>query len=211
MAKTHFKPEPSHEVFSLLASVIERWHPVVHKLTPALSLGVLFVSVDDPEKEVPLKHHGHQAAAIIRVVSQRDRAAGGPDVLLEIDSHQWNDMDDDEKTSLLDHECVHVDFPGAKQSPDGTAWWPETDSLDRPKVGMRPHDWECGGFYSIVERHGQDAHEKKYLDRVNEKLRQKTLPFAEESPANHTVTFSNPNGDKSVTITGDQLRRIAVG
>lgn len=210
MPKKHTKAPSGHEIHEVIGDVIAKYYPILHGLSPTLNIGVLFVTVDDPNKQVPLKHHGMPADALIKKVSQRDRAAGGPDVLLQVDGHRWMDMTDAEKEGLIDHELAHIEVD-AKKSSEG-AWFAATDALERPKVTLLPHDFEIGGFYEIIRRHGNAAGELQSLNVVNERLRQQDLPFGDAGvePA-HTVTFSNPATGRSVTLTGAQLHAVADG
>jgi Putative phage metallopeptidase len=181
MSKHHFQPEPSNEVYGMIAEITEAHHPVIHQLAPALNLGVLMVTVDDTEKETALKRSGWPCAALIKIVNQRDRAAGGPDVLLQIDGDGWLNLDDDEKRALLDHELLHIEFPGVIKSPEGQ-YVPIQDNLSRPIVKLRQHDFQLGGFFAIVERHGDAAIEKQSVNKIKEKLDQMSFPsISEES------------------------------
>ncbi len=205
MGKHYFQPEPGHEVHKLWADVIEQYHPMIHKLSTPLRVGILFVTVDDTTRQNALTLHGRTCAAFIAVVDVKLRATGSPDVLLQVDGNKWLDLDESEKIALLDHEAEHIAFPKAKQSPDG-GWHPELDSLDRPKVGMKLHDWEFGGFTSIVERHGESAIEKRSLDNVNEMLKQKSLSFMGNDETTLSVSL---NGGEEVTFKQGDFAKIA--
>ena len=51
------------------------------------------------------------------------------------------------------------------------------DDLDRPKLRLRPHDWEIGGFGLIVSRHGANSLELQACrEMVRGPVKQVLLP-----------------------------------
>ena len=47
---------------------------------------------------------------------------------------------------------------------------PLTDDAGRPKLKMRPHDFEVGGFFDIVQRNGSAAVEAQVIGEVGKKF-----------------------------------------
>lgn len=180
---TYVSPEPGHEVHDVVARVIAEQYPIIHRLSPALSIGVLF-AVPSKEGQRALKHRGWPCLGIIKVVSERDRAAGEPDVLLMLDGERWPRLTPRRREALIAHELEHLEFPKYLRDADDDGndrFIPMQDGLGRPRVKCRPHDFELGGFESIVERYGDDAPEKVVFEGIQERLGQ--LSFLDEDDA----------------------------
>jgi hypothetical protein len=100
-----------------------------------------------------LKLHGWPCAAIVSINNEKKRAEGVADATITIDWDRWPEWNEDQRRALIDHEIHHLviardKFGGIKE-----------DSLGRPKLKMRPHDWETSGFKVIAERHGEASFE----------------------------------------------------
>jgi hypothetical protein len=143
-----YDPAPA-EVYSQLASVIERWHPDL-KVSQA-RIDLLFVYAD--EGEVPLKLHGWPCQAVVRIIGDKDRVAGRGDAEIVIDKGNYSGLSDAEKDALLDHELYHLKV---KKDRHGII---QVDDHRRPKLKMRPHDVEVGWFDEIAQRHGEASAE----------------------------------------------------
>lgn len=140
----------------LVNSVLRTFHPDLHQ--EELSVGVLMAvaAVDEQTGEPKghaLTHGGYPAAAKIRIVGTRDRALGVEDVVITIDSAHWDDLSNDQRIALIDHELTHIELVRDKNGAFAT------DDLGRPKLKMRKHDWQVGGFDSVVTKHGDNAPE----------------------------------------------------
>lgn len=102
-----------------------------------------------------LKHHGWPCAAIVNINPEKKRAEGVADATITVDGDQWPGWDDARRRALIDHELCHIRLAKDKYG------CIKEDSLGRPKLKMRPHDWEITGFAEIVERHGEASFEVK--------------------------------------------------
>ncbi len=118
-----------------------------------------------------LKLHGVPALAIVRITTTKDRVAGLADAIVYIDHDRWEDMPEVRRTALVHHELEHLQLACEA---DGT---PKTDDACRPKLKMKPHDWDLGGFASTVERFKGDAHESQHFLDLNKRMTQLCFPW----------------------------------
>lgn len=158
--------EPDEWVCRLLQKAIRQWHQRL--LQAEVTFAVLMAR---NEKDAPLKVRGHKALACIRVVPYLWRVAGMPDVLLQIDSEEWESLDGDSQIALLDHELCHIDLKEYVLKPNDDGELVTTgiarDDCGRPKLVSVPGDWMGGdGFRVVVERHGAAAIECINAHRV---------------------------------------------
>jgi hypothetical protein len=151
MAKT-FEKAPS-EVVKLVRDVMLMHHEPLAEA--GVTFDVLMASDidEDGENHQALKHHGYPAAAVIKIVSLADRALDNADVRLTIDAATWDSANSAQRRALIDHELMHlvVVLNDMKK--------PKLDDQNRPKLKMRLHDWQLGGFKDIAKRHGANAFE----------------------------------------------------
>lgn len=165
------------EVQALVRRILEEQYPAIAGMIPELQIGVLFATSDKDGKPA-LAKGGYPCAGVIRIVSEEDRAAGGPDVIISLDGDRWDDWTDEERYSLIHHELHHL-VP-AKLRPrmdDSGGWFCEPDNLNRPKIRLRRHDFEIGGFNLIVEQHGAAALEWQAVERVHGAFNQQVFSF----------------------------------
>lgn len=104
--------------------------------------------------------HGHPAIAIVSVTNHKNRVAGLTDVIIEFDGDIWNDFSLEDQSAIVDHELFHIDL---KKDEDGEF---QSDDSGRPKVRLKPHDWQLGGFGEIAKRHGSASQEVQQLKTV---------------------------------------------
>lgn len=144
-----------------------------------------------------LKHGGGKALAKIKIANQIERALSkGADLVLRIDSHEWEGLSDESRVALLDHELTHVTF-----AVDQDGLTKRDDETGKPKIVLRADDFVLTGFHEVIERHGEHAIEYQSLRKVCEESQ---LMF-DFSSAVSEVTLSTK--DKSVTMTGKQFSR----
>jgi len=135
----------------LVTQVRNEHHPGLRD--NALTIDVLMVAdIDEESGEVSpaLKAHGYPAAATIAIVPLNRRALGQADALLTIDTATWQGLGAAEQTALVDHELTHLQI---KRRDNAVV----RDDLGRPKLAMRLHDWQLGGFVDVARRHGESA------------------------------------------------------
>lgn len=148
-----------------------------------------------------IKHGGYAAAAVVRVISLKDRAKGLGDVEIVVDGDRWDEWPEDTQDSILDHELEHVDLVPGKEGEI------KRDDLGRPCVRMRLHDRQFGWFDVIAHRHGAASVEVRQAASIAAipEARQLYLPgFAVEVPG----VFANFDSQESFTSeVGEFLER----
>jgi len=155
MPKTYSLPDD--DVVQMLASVKREYHPDLEAY--GVRIQPIFVSTDGDGPAV--KHGGYPAVASIKAVPGKDRLTKRYDAELLIDRTLWDGFSDQHRRALLDHELMHLEV---KTDDAGS---PVLDDLGRPKLKMRPGDWNAGdGFKAVVERHGDYADEFDALRRA---------------------------------------------
>ena len=128
-----------------VVQLIKKYHPELH----AIELKVDCISVVSSEAgESALKLHGYPCAAIVKIVSSKDRSVGRGDAEIVIDEASYSGMKEEEKDALIDHELTHLQV---KRNRYGLV---KMDEHNRPKLKMKLHDREYGWFDAIAERHG---------------------------------------------------------
>jgi predicted Fe-S protein YdhL (DUF1289 family) len=178
MATIYTPAQPA--VIEFVAAVWLDKFPDTYNLDPRPTLSILMAESDKDDKPA-LKHHGYPAAALIGITNPKERIDGCADLRLEIDSLEWSRMSERQREAVIAHELLHIQVTTVP----GQDTTPATDDYGRPKVKLRLHDWEVGGFSLIVDWYGDDAIEKQIVNSINDRLGQMTLPFMDaEQPGN---------------------------
>jgi Putative phage metallopeptidase len=140
------------ETYAMLDEILRTYHPELEMGNSGEwpTIAIMMAVNEDPD-EAPLKINGDPCAAIISVVSYKQRVDNRRDAELLIDAKIWNDLNEAQRRALLDHEATHLQVQFDK---DGII---KTDDCGRPKLKMRLHDWTCTGFRSVAKRHGENA------------------------------------------------------
>ncbi len=172
-----FRP-PTPDLTALLDDVLSTHHQRLANHGVRIGLRMAFAAEDKDgnPKGAALMHHGYPALALVRIVSHKDRVAGLPDAIIDVDGDRWPEQSDEEKIATLDHELTHLVPILAR----GGAV--KLDDCHRPRLKMRKHDWQLGGFAEVVERHGVNAIEAQEFEKVSRKFRQMEL-FADADAA----------------------------
>lgn len=158
--------EASSEVVKLADRLIHKHYPEL--LEADVSITYWFASND---MGAALTVHGWPAKALVRVNKLRDRVAGLSDASIEIDEAGWDEWDDDHKEAIIDHELHHIEV---KRDKHGHV---ELDLCNRPKLKLRKHDFEFGGFHEIVARHGAASAEAVAVNAVRQIWTQREFDF----------------------------------
>lgn len=140
------KPKPERE--SAYREMIER--AIEECGLPHGSHGVeIAIMETDPRAEPykPLTLRGRPCAATVKLASSDLRQLAGIDAIVTFDSLFWDSLPDDAKVALCHHELTHIEVLD------------DADSDGRPKLKTRLHDYEIGGFYEVMARHGAAAPE----------------------------------------------------
>lgn len=124
------------------------------------------------EEGPPVTLHGYPCMAVIKVMSLKDRVAGSADVRLIIDGDGWKNWSDERKRALIDHELYHLEL----RVKNGKV---KTDDIRRPLLRARKHDFEGGGFYTIIARHGKHAIEGQFAALIERRLTQQEFNWGD--------------------------------
>lgn len=159
--------------------VKERVAALVHANHPDLELAgvtfdLMYVSRDDDDDSTKpvLSLHGVPCLAIARIVPLKERAKGCNDAEILIDMARFKDSTDAQKDALLDHELQHFDV---QHDADGCV---KRDDQQRPKLKMRPHDYDLGWFTIIAQRHGAASIEVQQARALFDADGHRLFPFA---------------------------------
>lgn len=168
----------SNNVRSLLGEIVDSHYP---ELADAkVTIDLLFVFDDSEKVTVPpkaaLKHHGWPALAVVSITKLKDRVRGCKDALIVIDGDRWESLTQAERRALLDHELCHLQL----QIRGGELL---KDSAGRPKLKIRPHDFEIGGFHTVINRYQESALELQALATAAEVHGQLTFNFERDQAA----------------------------
>lgn len=157
------------EIVDLIDGIKDEHHPVLedHKVVVDALVARRY-DKKGGELGNAVKCHGYPATATIRVVPLKQRALGRGDALLVVDGLRWEALSEPERHACIDHELEHLQVVGeeggvvevidADGSMNDVA---ATDDLGRPKLRLKLHDWQLGGFRTIVARHRDVALEVK--------------------------------------------------
>lgn len=149
---------------ALLQSVMVSYHPALLEgnVKVAFTMARKFDSIEQPMHCV--KFAGANAAAVMRKVPPRRRVYDPHDVEIEVDGMTWDELTEQKRIALLDHELHHVTLVVG----DDNAV--QTDDSGRPKVRLIPDDFILTGFYSIARRHHNYSLEYLSVMQVHREL-----------------------------------------
>lgn len=163
------------EVSTIIKELVKEHHQELEEA--GVRVGARFayapvnLSTGEPKGEA-LKHHGYAAAAVVRIVSHRDRVAGMPDAMIDIDGQAWADeWNEERRRAILDHELTHLEVV---RDEDGAI---KLDDCHRPKLKMKLHDWQLGGFADIAKRYKEASIEVEAARAMADKHGQLLFPW----------------------------------
>lgn len=177
MSKTYLSA--TTEASSILNELRDEYFPFTNQLEHDLLIRLQFVLGD--EKTPALTKGGWPCEALISVPSTKMRAAGAPDVLIELDGGAWVNLIETEKKALIHHELEHMELQKLKRRKNeaGEEFYScKLDVLERPVVKLRKHDYECGGFARIHELYADASPEARQLEVASAHLSQQVFAFA---------------------------------
>lgn len=148
MAKTYTQGD--EKVVAQIAAVMKKHRP---DLTEAgVTVSALMVGGG-------LKHHGYAAHAVVNINSLKDRVEGKADCTIQFDDDEsgYDSWPSAQRTAILHHELYHLELV---RGSNGNV---EKDDVGRPKLTMRLHDVEIGGFEEVIKAHGEAAPEAQQI------------------------------------------------
>jgi hypothetical protein len=107
----------------------------------------------DKLKSFAMVRNGNRVLGMARKISLKQRALGRGDAEIALDADWWKEATEPQRASLLDHELHHLGVSLTK------SFAVNRDDLGRPKLYLRPHDYDFGWFAIIAKRHGSSAGE----------------------------------------------------
>lgn len=136
------------DVLDIRDEIIGLYH---RQLTDAKVQVDVMVAFSTPKAKTPaVRLHGRPCYAIVRIISLKNRVAGLGDAEIVIDGDRWSELSIAKKRAIIDHELTHL---ALKYKNDVY----EIDDIGRPKLVIRPHDYDFGWFEDIVRRHGEQS------------------------------------------------------
>jgi hypothetical protein len=169
MATTYHLPD--RDLLYTLYKVMGIYYPELEEA--GVKVAILFA--DNPDGPA-IKVGGYPALACVRVTPLRDRMFVEHDALIQIDTSAWGELTPQSQEAVLLHELLHLELAKPTDAdldndPDQPKW--KTDDLGRPKLKIRPGDWNGGdGFRQVVEIYGQAAVEARNAIAVAGAVRQ---------------------------------------
>lgn len=182
MATSFSKADP--EACRIRDEIMAKHHPRL--VGAGVTVSLVMASNDNGEA---VKLHGYRCAAVVGCNSTKDRIEGKADATIAIDAQWWKHAKAAERAAVVDHELTHL---LVERGPDRITKDPteipevfreirepsyKTDDAGRPKLKLRLHDWQLGGFAEIVERHGDSAVEQQAFRDTAKRYEQLLLPW----------------------------------
>ena len=158
--------EAPDEIRNHVAKLATKFHPDL--VEADVSIKILLAHNPDGSA---LTHASWPAKALVKINNLRDRVAGLPDATLMLDAEVFDGMSTEQQTSLIDHELTHLTVQRNKAGAF------RYDDANRPKLRLRPHDWQAGGFDLMVQRHGVESHEAESINAIRGRWVQMELSF----------------------------------
>lgn len=182
------------DVFDSIERMRSKYHSELNEFE--VTIGVLQVDRrkgDDGEWiDGPLLSlHGYEAVATIRITSHLERLMDVPDAILTVNGERWRDLTDEQRDALIDHELEHLEIVRDGENT------PLYDDNNRVRLRCRKHDWQMGGFHSVVRRHGTHAIEAEAVARVRHSPLMQQLRFDFESLTISDITVTNADGTRT--------------
>lgn len=168
---TLYRPAKA-ELLTLIEDVMTRYHAPL--ASEEVTIGCLVAFCGDNETGPALKHGGYPAIAVISITPYKQRVQGLPDALIVVDGDRFSRLKPQEREAVIDHEIQHVELVEDEM---GVV---RRDDFDRPKLKLRLHDIQIGGFKSIIRRHGPHAIEYQQVRDAGELLRQQEFDWGDD-------------------------------
>lgn len=164
------------DVLSLAEDIMRTHHPELQTGPGEYPrLCILMASGAEPGRSAVVAH-GYPCQATIAVIPYKQRVDKRADAEIIIDERNWLDLSEARQRALLDHEITHIEI---QKDEHGHL---KTDDMGRPKLKMRLHDFDFGGFREISRRYGADAPEtiaaRDFADRFGDDVLSQDKLFA---------------------------------
>jgi hypothetical protein len=163
----------NEEVNLTIQKVMKENHGDLH------AAGVTVTALIARSEEGPaLKVGGKEALGCIRVTKLTERTLGLGDALMILDGESMIAWSSKRLQAVIDHELRHLML--AKNKRTGEI---QLDDEGRPKLRIRPHDFEFGWFARTAELYGEESYEvSQAREIVAAQFVQNFLPGFEVDP-----------------------------
>lgn len=155
-----------------------------------------------------IRHHSCRALGLCRRLGLKDRVMGRGDCEILLDADWWETASGEQARALLDHELTHIEVMTDKH---GRILW---DDIKRPKLRLRPHDFEFGWFISVAERHRAAAQEciqaRTMLDAAGQWLWPDLVAPPAEEPTVEIRTGGKTSGPMSLKKFSEAAKGITM-
>jgi hypothetical protein len=139
----------NEEVNLTIQKVMKENHGDLH------AAGVTITALIARSEEGPaIKVRGSEAAGCIRITKLAERTLGLGDALMILDGESMIAWSSKRLQAVIDHELRHLML--AKNKRTGEI---QLDDEGRPKLRIRPHDFEFGWFARTAELYGEESYE----------------------------------------------------
>jgi hypothetical protein len=139
----------NEEVNLTIQKVMQENHGDLH------AAGVTITALIARSEEGPaIKVRGSEAAGSIRITKLAERTLGLGDALMTLDGERMDAWTSKRLQAVIDHELRHLML--AKNKKTGQI---QLDDEGRPKLRIRPHDFEFGWFARTAELYGEESYE----------------------------------------------------
>jgi hypothetical protein len=139
----------NEEVNLTIQKVMKENHGELH------NAGVTITALIARSEEGPaIKVRGSEAAGCIRITKLTERTCGLGDALMILDGESMIAWSSKRLQAVIDHELRHLML--AKNKKTGQI---QLDDEGRPKLRIRPHDFEFGWFARTAELYGEESYE----------------------------------------------------
>jgi hypothetical protein len=208
MGITYEKAGPAHDATVLVAKVIDKHRPDLAAAGVTVTCLLAYAGKDKAGNPKPaVKHHGREAWAVVKRTSLKDRVAGQSDAIITIDDPKWETLNDIQREALIHHEIEHLQL---KLDPTEAveAQIADLDDHNRPKLTMKPHDWEVTGFRATVEKYGVQALDwKQTVDFMQGEDGQFLMGFAGEGGAKEQPTPRATTAALTAALSGTEKKK----
>ena len=139
----------NEEVNLTIQKVMKENHGELH------AAGVTITALIARSEEGPaIKVRGSEAAGCIRITKLAERTLGLGDAVMILDGESMIAWSSKRLQAVIDHELRHLML--AKNKKTGQI---QLDDEGRPKLRIRPHDFEFGWFARTAELYGEESYE----------------------------------------------------
>lgn len=117
--------------------------------------GVTITAIIARSEEGPaIKVRGCEAAGCIRITKLMERTLGLGDAVMILDGERLDAWSSKRLQAVIDHELRHLMLKPCKKTGGF-----QRDDEGRPKLRIRPHDFEFGWFARTAELYGEESYE----------------------------------------------------